>query len=39
MTKRRKLSPTQRAIVFRDNGGRCNICARRIGKPVEIVRY
>jgi len=30
MTRRRKLSPTQRAAIFRDVGGKCHVCTRRI---------
>lgn len=35
MTKRRKLSPTARARVFLDHGGRCNVCTRRIAPGEE----
>lgn len=30
MTARKKLSPTARAIVFRDNGGVCYLCGRKV---------
>jgi 5-methylcytosine-specific restriction enzyme A len=36
--KRRTLTPTQRAAVFRDAGGICHLCSRRIapGEAWEI---